>query len=57
MKQNNENKKSYPNIEITEDVPNRAHTAMKNQAGMKSNQQSQNKQTNNAKNSKGQDCK
>ena len=57
MKQNNENKKSYPNIEITEDVPNRAHTAMKNQAGMKSNQQSQNKQTNNAKSSKGQDCK
>ena len=55
MKQKNENKKN--NIEITNAVPNRAHTEMKNQAGMKSNQQSQNKQTNNAKSSKGQDCR
>ena len=56
MKQNNDNKKAK-NIEITDAVPNRAHTEMKNQAGMKSNQQSQNKQTNNAKSSKGQNCK
>ena len=59
MKQKNENKKANPNIEITNAVPNRAHTEMKSQTGMKTNQGGQNQsgQNNSAKSSKSQNCK